>query len=396
MIARTRARSRQLRGALAEFLREESASAIVLVAATVGALVWANSPASASYGDTWHRVLQIGPDSWHLDLTLSQWAADALMALFFFVVGLEIKREILTGDLRDPRVALVPVLAACGGVIVPIALFTLIIASGPGSNGWAIPMATDIAFAQGALLLAGSRVATSARPFLLTLAIVDDILAIVVIALFYGKDADPAWLGVALIGLGLVAVGHRVRVPPALVTAVLGVVIWYAALRGGIHPTIAAVALGLLYPLKDARGRDLLEKALHHLHPWSAFAVVPIFALSHAGVALSSDSLQAMASSRLTWAIIAGLVVGKPLGVLLGSWVALRAGGKVADDIDPANLVIIGAFAGIGFTVALFITPLAVNGELVHEAVGGVLFGSLISSGVAAVLAVTRSRVVNE
>jgi hypothetical protein len=239
-----------------EFLQQESASAVVLVCATATALLWANL-APQSYSDVWSRAVRLGPANWRLDFELATWVADAVMAAFFFVVGLEIKRELTEGELSDPRVAAVPIAAACGGVVVPIVLFFLIAGTGDNSRGWAIPMATDIAFAQAALMLLGNRVERSARLFLLTLAIVDDILAIAVIALFFGKHVSLTWLLAAVATvLGAVAL-RRARVAwmwPYLLVGAFG---WYFTLRAGVHPTISAVAFGLLCPALDPRGRPL-------------------------------------------------------------------------------------------------------------------------------------------
>lgn len=382
-------RARATQGARAnvrEFLQQESASAVVLVCATATALLWANL-APQSYSDVWSRAVRLGPANWRLDFELATWVADAVMAAFFFVVGLEIKRELTEGELSDPRVAAVPIAAACGGVVVPIVLFFLIAGTGDNSRGWAIPMATDIAFAQAALMLLGNRVERSARLFLLTLAIVDDILAITVIALFFGKHVSLTWLLAAVATvLGAVAL-RRARVAwmwPYLLVGAFG---WYFTLRAGVHPTISAVAFGLLCPALDPRGRPLLDRLIHRVHPWSAFVALPLFAVSHAGITLNAATLSSMAGSSLTWGIVVGLVVGKPVGIWLGAATARRVGGRVAEDLTSRTILIVGALAGVGFTVALFVAPLALSGTDLERATGGVLLASIVAVVLGSVIA---------
>ncbi|KAA1420279.1 Na+/H+ antiporter NhaA [Nocardioides humilatus] len=347
---------------LRRFLQVESASSVVLLAAAAAALVWANV-SMASYGDFWHPHLQ-------------HWVNDGLMVVFFFVVGLEIKYELVEGDLRDPRTAALPVVAAIGGMVVP-ALLYLAVAGRDAAAGWGIPMATDIAFAVGVLGLLGSRLPSAARLFLLTLAIVDDIGAIVVIAVFYTDDLALGWLAAAVGGL-LVVVGLRVAgVRWWLPYLAVGVLVWLALLQSGVHATLAGVALGLLTPAATAAGLQ------QRVHPLSAYVVLPVFALANAGVALGSGVLDGDGSAAVALGVGAGLVLGKPLGILLACFVAVRVRlARLPDGVGWAQLTGIGAVAGIGFTVSLFIAGLSFPDApaLTEAAKVGVLAGSVLAA----------------
>ena len=308
-----------------DFVHVEVLSGIVLAAATVAALVWANVSPSG-YEDLWHTELP-------LDFDLRHAVNDGLMALFFFVVGLEIKRELVEGDLRDRQTAALPVAAAIGGMLVPAAIYLAVNAGGSGHpDGWAIPMATDIAFALAVLAMVGSRIPRELKLFLLTLAIVDDIGAIVVIALFYADDLAPAWLlaaaaaAVVMVAMRAAGVTHPAwYVAPALL-------LWLFTYESGVHATIAGVALGLLTPTGTVGDREVLRNLEHGLHPWSSFVVVPLFALANAGVVLRADSLEAAATSAVAWGILLGLVVGKPAGDPGG-----LGAGRAAEDRHPAR-----------------------------------------------------------
>ncbi|MFN8233070.1 MAG: Na+/H+ antiporter NhaA [Actinomycetota bacterium] len=394
--------SRRVVRPLQEFLRTSSASAMLLLAAVVVALVWANSPWSASYVRLWSTVISIRVGDWALSGDLSHWIDDGLMTIFFLVVGLEIKRELTTGELRAWRAAAVPAVAAIGGMVVPALIFVALNAGSPAGRGWGIPMATDIAFALGALTLAAAYAPAALKPLLLTLAIVDDIGAIVVIALFYsgGIATIPLLLAVAIV-LAIVGL-QRIHVRAALPYLVLGVGLWYATLRSGVHPTIAGVILGLLTPARpfqrpaavSAEARRVadatsdvpeppdedalmwmrlswlskesvspLARVEHILLPWSSFVILPVFALANAGVELSRSALANVVTSPLGLGILLGLVLGKPIGVLSGSFLAVRTRLGVLDpDVGWGDLTGMGATAGIGFTVALFIAELAFPG----------------------------------
>ena len=372
---------------LTDFLHDEAAGGVALMVATVAALVWANA-AGESYGSFWEREVTVGVGSLAIREDLQHWVNDGLMAVFFFVVGLEIKRELVTGELRDRRAAALPVLAAVAGAILPAAIFLVLTAGGSGDEGWGIPMATDIAFAVGVLALLGDRISSGVKLLVLTIAIVDDILAISVIALFYSEDLSVVWLLAALGGLVGVVLLRRVGVTGVLAYVPLGVFVWVATHESGVHATIAGVALGLLTPARPIAGRRVLEDIEHRLHPISGFAIVPLFALANAGVALNADTLGDAASSRVAWAIALGLVVGKLFGIAGASLLALRLGlGTLPDGVQPRQVWGAAALGGIGFTVSLFITGLAyTDAATIGLAKVGIFAGSLASGLLGATL----------
>jgi NhaA family Na+:H+ antiporter len=323
------------------------------------------------------------------------WVNDALMTIFFFVVGLEIKRELVRGELRDRSRAVLPVLAAVGGMVVPALLFVAINIGGGGLDGWAIPMATDIAFAVGVLALLGPRVPSSMKLFLLTLAIVDDIGAIVVIALFYSSGVEPLWLGGAVVVVLAVVVMSRLHVDRPLFYVVPGVLLWLCLHEAGIESTLAGVVLGLLTPALPRRGVAVLERLESALHPVSGFVIVPIFALANAGVVLTGDAIDHALASRITIGIVVGLVVGKFVGILGASAVALRLRiGRLPDGLGLRHVAGIATLGGIGFTVSLFITDLAFRGSMTDDAKIGVLGASALAAviGMAVVRVMLRGR----
>jgi Na+:H+ antiporter, NhaA family len=273
-----------------DFLRTEAGGGVVLLAATVAALGWANSPWAEGYDGFWHRSLTIGSGSWAVREDLQHWVNDGLMVVFFFLIGLEIKRELVVGELRDPRTASLPVLAAVGGMALPAAVFLAVVGAGEASRGWAIPMATDIAFVVGVLALLGPRVPAGLKVFLLTLAIVDDIGAIAVIALFYSSGLSGLWLAATVATLASIVFVRRVGVARPIAYVPFALVAWYCTYRVGVHPTIAGVALGLLTPARPVDGREVLGHLEHRLHPWSSYVVIPVFALANAGVSWAPPS----------------------------------------------------------------------------------------------------------
>jgi len=405
---------------LQDFLRTEAGSASLLLAATVVALVWANSPAGDLYRDLWDTELAVTIGDAELREDLRHWVNDGLMVFFFFVVGLEIRREFTMGELTDRAAAAVPVLAAIGGMVVPALLYVAINAGGEGARGWGIVMATDIAFVLGLLALLRPPFPAPLRVFLLTLAIVDDIGAIVVIALFYSGDIDIVALAVAVGLVPLILVVNRVRIwrGPAYFLAGLG--LWVAMYESGVHPTIAGVVLGVLtavYPpnrgdveraarlsrsFRQAPTPELAraatlgvadsvspnERLQTLLHPWTSYVVVPIFALANAGVELTGDSLSAAAGSAITAGVVVGLVAGKLLGITLASFLAVRSGrGRLPEGLTALPLTGGAALAGIGFTVSLFVADLAFDDPARQdEAKVGVLVASVIAALVATVL----------
>ena len=361
---------------VAEFLRTESSAGIVLVAATVVAIIWANA-SPHGYHDFWDTTLSLpGPDH---TLTLHEWVADALMAVFFFVVGLEIKREIVDGELRDPRTAVVPVAAAIGGMVVPAAIYLAVTAGTDVSSGWGIPMATDIAFAVGVLRIAGRRAPAGLSLTLLTLAIVDDLGAIAVIAIVYSSGISPWLVLVAALIIGMILfAGRRLEHPMWFVVPALA--LWVVVVRSGVHATVAGVALGFATPVRSRSGREVLASLEHHLHPWSSFVILPLFALANAGILLSVDSIRDAATSKVGIGIALGLVVGKLLGIFLGARMATRLGGRLPDGVGGRALIAIGLLGGIGFTVSLFVADLAFTGPTLERAKLAILGGSVLAA----------------
>lgn len=382
---------------LLAFLRTEVGGASLLLVATIVALIWANSPWSSSYVDLWSTELKLGVGDLAIEHDLGHWVNDGLMVLFFFVVGLEVRREMVFGDLRNPRVAAVPALAALGGMVVPALLYVAINAGGEGAHGWGIVMATDIAFVLGAMALLGPRISDGTRLFLLTLAIVDDIGAIAVIAIFYSSSIDLIALAAAaaiLVATVLLVRYGDARRPngwgwPFYV--VTGLALWIATTLSGIHPTIAGVAMGLIVVVRPrpdaARGPDGLEiptpseRFQAAVHPWSSFVVIPLFALANAGVSLGDGVLERALSSPITIGVIVGLVAGKLLGVSQFALAAVRFRvGLLPPGMERRHAFGAGGLAGIGFTVSLFVADLAFDDELLRdEAKIGVLLASVIA-----------------
>lgn len=416
--ARRATPARSLPTSVQRFVRTEASGGLVLLAAAVVALVWANSPWSEAYDRLWHNrfVVQLG--GFRLDEDLRHFVNDGLMALFFFVVGLEIKREVVRGELANIRLAALPIAGALGGMVVPALLFTAVNAGGPAGSGWGIPMATDIAFALGVLAVLGKRVPASLKLLLLTLAIVDDIGAIVVIAVFYSGGIDGTALAFAVAGVALTfgLLKGRVDWPPLHI--LVGIVTWYATYRSGVHATIAGVALGLVTParplaptetvsrwardLSDAPdaaevrqmtviARESVSPAEHleeRLHPLTSFVILPVFALANAGVELHLNIFDTSGAAAVATGIALGLVVGKLVGIVLGGWLAVRL--RVAAlpaGVRWAHIAGVAALGGIGFTVSLFITDLAFETEALVDAakaavVGASVVAALLGAGV--------------
>jgi len=382
--------------AATEYLRDETTGGIVLLVATAVALVWANL--GGSYLSFWHTELTLGIGSLSITEDFQHWVNDGLMALFFFVVALEVKREFVTGDLRDRRTATVPVLAALGGAALPAIIFALLTLGGEGASGWAIPTATDIAFAVGVLALLGDRIPAGVKLLLLTIAVVDDVVAIAVIAIFYSSGISLAWLVAVVAGLVAIVALRALGVRRVIAYVPLGVFVWVAMLESGVHATIAGVAVGLLMPAHPIDGRQVLEEVEDRLHPFSSLLVVPLFALANAGIVLDSSTISAAAESRIAWAIAIGLVLGKLFGIAGTILLVARLGiGRLPDGVRVQHVWGIAALGGIGFTVSLFIAQLAYSDPLtIDTAKFGIFAGSIVSAllGVAILLkgrrAVTR------
>jgi Na+:H+ antiporter, NhaA family len=381
--------ARLARKPLERFLRIEAASGILLLASAVLALAWANSPAAASYARFWHTPVGTRIAGHALERSLEWVVNDGLMVIFFFVVGLEIRRELDHGELSEWRRALLPAGAALGGMIAPAGLYLALASAPPTRTGWGVPMATDIAFAVGILTLLGKQVPAALRVLLLALAVIDDLGAIIVIALFYSSGIAPSGLLLTALGLvGLLAM-RRIGVRAKLAYVAPSVVIWVGVQAAGIHPTIAGVIIGLLTPVtgesEGERGEDHSPNSslLESLQPWVAFGIMPIFALANAGVSLPTGSLDTRSWTVAT-AVAIGLVAGKPLGVLLISTLLLRTKLAVLPlGLGARHVLLLGVVAGVGFTMALFIAQLAFTDPAL---LGAAKLGVLIASAVAACL----------
>jgi NhaA family Na+:H+ antiporter len=344
-----------------EFSGVEAAAGGVLMAAALVAVLWANSPWSSGYHSFWdHHVA----DKW-LGMTFphtpAAWVGDLMMAVYFFVAGLEVKRELTAGELRSPRRAAFPVAAAVGGMLVPALIYAACNPSGAGANGWGVPMATDIAFALGVLAVLGRGLPPQVRVFLLSLAIVDDVGSIVVIAVFYSRSLSPLWLLSAAALVVLIYAGYHVGRRHLWVVAIGALGLWVSLFQAGIHPTIAGVICGLLTPaVEDEQGHSTAEHLLHRFHPWSSFLIAPLFAVAAAGVTITADGLHAALTDRVAIGVFVGLVVGKPVGIVAGAGLSTRLGlARRPDSLTWRRLGGVGAIAGIGFTVSFLISELA-------------------------------------
>jgi len=420
-----------------EFAKLEASGGILLIGCTVAALIWANSPWAGSYFHLWHTDLTFGFAGARLSEPLHFWINDGLMALFFLLVGLEIKREMLVGELASFRKAALPIAAALGGMIVPAGFYVLFNHGGPGASGWGIPMATDIAFALGVLALLGDRVPTSLKVFLAALAIADDIGAVLVIAFFYTEQIS--WISLGIGGFFFMALmaANRAGARHPLTYAVLGVGLWLGFLHSGIHATVAGVLLAMTIPARQridkrafparsekildefryaeesgeatvgsatknaalhlladdcARAESLMLRFEHALVPWNKHVIMPVFALANAGVVLGTGAVRALVDP-ISLGVICGLALGKPIGILLFSWLATRS--RVAamlDGISWRQLVGVGMLGGIGFTMSLFIANLAFgDAPLLETAKVGIL-GASVASCVAGVIVLLRSK----
>jgi NhaA family Na+:H+ antiporter len=416
----------QVRLLAQEFVRIEASGGIFLLICAIIALVWANSALSESYFHFWETELALGFGQVAFSLPLIEWINDGLMVIFFFVVGLEIKRQLSTGELSRPRRAVLPLAAALGGMLVPAAIYLIFNAGGPGEQGWGIPMATDIAFTLGVLALLGSRAPLSLKIFFTALAIADDLGAILVLAIFYSSDIHWISLLIAAVILGALIVLNRIRIYSPLPYAVLGIGLWLAFLESGIHPTIAGVLLAATIPTWGApdtkallaqcvsvldefdvpgsaqtnrvqvaaqtletvadRMQSPAQRLEHSLLPWTTYFVLPVFALANAGVALEFDqSLLSMVSIG----VVLGLVLGKAIGVTLFAWIAVRLGlADLPRNVTMRQLFSASWLAGIGFTMSLFIAGNAFRGnlDLLNEAKAGILVASLLAGIIGYVL----------
>ncbi len=411
-----------------EFIHNSAAGGILLMIATILALLVANSPLADEYDAALHAYFTISLGPFEIRENVLHWINDGLMAIFFFLIGLEIKREVWVGELANPRAAVLPIAAAAGGVAVPALIYAALNLGGPGIGGWGIPMATDIAFALGLLALLGNRIPLGIKVFLTALAIVDDLMAVLVIALFYSGGISFTALGIGFAVLGLLLLANLLGIRTVLVYVLLGLVVWVAFLKSGVHATIAGVLVALTVPARTRidparfveRAGSLLhrfqtspleptlmltnevqqsavieleeacedvhaplQKLEHSLHGWVQFGIIPIFAFANAGVPLAGATFTGP-TSLVVLGIILGLVVGKPVGIIGASWLAIRSG---AAALPPGaswrHVIGAGFLAGIGFTMALFIGSLAFGeSELLDAAKMGILAASLIAGGI--------------
>ena len=410
---------------LQEFVRTSVSGIGLLLAGAVLALVLANTPLSEGYTRFWETHLTVGVPGFEISEPLRRWVNDALMAIFFFLLGLEIKREVLVGELRSPRQAALPIAAALGGAVVPALLYLVFNLGGEGMRGWGVPIGTDTAFALGILSLLGSRVRPVLLVFLTAETIVDDIIAVLVIAVFYTETISWPALGVAAVLMLVLALANHAGINHLGVYAVLGVAVWLAVFESGVHGTIAGVLVAMAIPSRAwinpsaflTRSRQLLDeferscriapsiltnetqqgvaraveqlsmqvetpmtKLEHRLNPWVAFGILPIFALANAGIPVLSG-LGAALTNPVTWGVVAGLVVGKPVGIMLFSWVAVRAGAAMRPrTVEWSHIAAVGFLSGIGFTMSLFITELSFKaGPTADAARVGILLASIVA-----------------
>lgn len=421
--------------AIERFLHVEAVSGIVLLAAAATALIWANSPASVSYQRLWHAPLTFGFGGLVVSKPLEFWINDGLMTIFFLVVGLEIRREMHEGALSRVRQAALPLAAALGGVLVPALIYVSINQVPELRDGWAIPTATDIAFAVGVLALLGKAVPSSVRILLLALAVIDDIAAVVVIALFYSTGFAADGLLVSLGGVLLVLALQHLGVGAALAYVAPGAIVWLGLLRAGVHPTLAGVILGLLtptralslgegpfsaatralndfrerarttqrdpnelmQPLKELRvaQRELLPPVVRvqmALHPWVAYGVMPLFALANAGITLDDINIADTAARSVAFGVFVALVLGKPLGIFIASWLVVRLNVcSLPGDVKWRSVALVGILGGIGFTMSIFIATLAFGGE---GLLGAAKLGVLVASATAAVVGLAFGKAV--
>lgn len=402
------------------FAQSGSVGGILLILAALAAFTWANSPWAGNYTSLLGEYLSLNLGSWSLNLSLAHWVNDGLMAIFFLMVGLELKRELVTGELSRPQQAALAVAAALGGMVIPALLYVFINRGGEGMEGWAIPMATDIAFALAAISVLGSRVPLGLKVFLTALAIVDDLGAVIVIGLFYTSGLNLGALTVAAGILAVLLLFNRLGVRYLGVYLIPGVFLWYAVLQSGLHATIAGVLLAFVIPISrqitapigelkeavaagnaEAVGSHLaavervletkqspLHRLEHALHPYVNYLVLPIFALFNAGLSLAGVGVGSVALG-----IAAGLVVGKPLGVFLLSFIAVKTGlAQLPAGVTWRGILGVGLLAGIGFTMSLFIAGLSFEGDLYNQARLGIIVGSLISASLGITLLATGKR----
>ena len=375
---------------LRDFLHRESASGILLLGAAIAGLAVANSPVSSTYFSALNASFDVGSDSIYLKLTTLKVINYVLMTIFFFVVGLEIKRELTSGHLSSARRAIMPFLGAVGGMLIPAGIY-LLIAGREAPSGWGVPVATDIALAVGLLGMMGSAVVPPLRTFLLGLAVIDDIGAILIIAFIYSTGVKVSWFAASALAVIAIVIAKKLGVIGTAAYVALGALLWYGLYRSGVHATLAGVLLGLLTPnqpkvipgLRDEvdGSVSVIEWLEAKLHPWSSFVIIPIFAFANTGVVITSSSLESALNSPVAWGIFAGLVIGKPLGIVLALILAKKSNvGDYPAGAGVGQIAATGSAAGIGFTVAIFIANLAFDEKVLQDtAVLAVIVASVVS-----------------
>jgi len=417
----------QLMRPFEDFFKRQASGGLVLLGTTILALFLANSPWSQAYFHLWETDVTFGSEAFGLTKSLHHWINDGLMAVFFFVVGLEIKREFLAGELADAKRAALPIAAALGGMLVPALIFYLINPSGAAVHGWGIPMATDIAFALGIIALLGSRINRSLAIFLTALAIVDDLGAVVVIAIFYTSELNLLALGLGALCLAILIFGNRLDIQHPNFYALVGLALWIALLKSGIHASVAGVLIGATIPVRPRHSHDdfiqsaeqlldrykgmertpgpfhqetklgtllalehithnamsPLQRMEHEMNHWVIFGVMPIFALANAGISLSLPDLAAAFTNPVTYGVAFGLLIGKPLGITLFTWLAVRSGiALLPQGVRWQEILGISMLGGIGFTMSIFITNLAyLDGLLINSSKAGIFAASLLAGG---------------
>jgi NhaA family Na+:H+ antiporter len=382
---------------LRDFLHRESSGGILILIASALGLIIANSPISETYFSFLELQFSLGNDSIYLKLTMLKVINYILMTLFFFVVGLEIKRELTSGHLSSFKKAVMPFVAALGGMAVP-AMIYLLIAGREAPGGWGVAVATDIALAVGLLAIIGSNALASLRTFLLALAVIDDIGAILIIAFVYSTGIVPGWIAGSLLTVVFIAALKKLQINQVFVYVPLGALLWYCMYRGGIHPTLSGVVLGMMTPNIARKDTDLIdaedsvvsiiEWLENKLHPYSSFLIVPLFAFANTGVEISQSSITAAINSPIAWGIFFGLAVGKPVGIVLSSWGAKKVGlGEYPKGANTVKIFATGSAAGIGFTVAIFIANLDFDDRSIQElAIFSIIVASLVSGAISTVL----------
>jgi len=418
----------QLMRPFEDFFKRQASGGLVLLGTTIIALILANSPWSQSYYHFWETDVTLGAEAFGLTMSLHHWINDGLMAVFFFVVGLEIKREFLAGELAEAGRAALPIVAALGGMLIPALIFFLINPSAPAVHGWGIPMATDIAFALGIIALLGNRINRSLAIFLTALAIVDDLGAVVVIAMFFTSELNLFALGLGVLFLGILIVGNQLDIQHPVFYTLVGLALWVFLLKSGVHASLAGVLIGATIPVRPRhsykdfvqraellldryKGMDRtpgpfhheaklgtllalehvchdamspLQRMEHEMNLWVIFGVMPVFALSNAGISLNLADLGASFTNPVTYGVALGLLLGKPLGIMMFTWLAVRSGlASLPQGVRWKEVMGISMLGGIGFTMSIFITNLAYqDGLLINSAKSGILAASLLAGGI--------------